>query len=181
MQRSNTSKQNTASTSLTHQFTHHWLPGLLASTQKAQPSPLLPAPPLANQTRVPIAWLDFPFQQQAHHNLHQIAAGSSFSQWGRVVEGGHIILQRKRINKALGLTGEISGCLRSKQICRKISSRKLRAFLTSFSFSRGVFSAHKTKADVFSSLLFASNFYLLREPFHRWAYNIKQRAQKGLR
>lgn len=78
------------------------------------------------------------------------------------------------------MTGEISGCLRSKEICRKISSWKLRAFLTSLSFSRGVFSAHKTKADIFSSLLFASNFYLLREPFHRRAYDIKQRAQKGL-
>lgn len=34
MQRSNTSKQNTASTSLTHQFTHHWLPGLVSFNTK---------------------------------------------------------------------------------------------------------------------------------------------------
>lgn len=75
-------------------FTHYWLPGL-ASPRKAQLEGChlrFHTPSLANQTRVPIAWLDFSFQQQVHHNLREIAAGAPCSQWGRVVEGGHIIL-----------------------------------------------------------------------------------------
>lgn len=64
--------------------------------------PLTPSP-LADQTWVVTARFHFPFQQQIHHHLCQVAACSSLSQGGSVVKGSHVVLRRKRGSKALYL------------------------------------------------------------------------------
>lgn len=156
-----------------------WLPWLSAtqtphtSRTRASTEPLTPSS-LANQTWVVTAWLHFPFQQQIHHHLCQVAACSSLSQGGSVVKGSHVILRRKRGSKALYLgayrerTSKITVSLAGKSIYRMISSWKTGASWAQLSFSWGVFSAYETQTDVLGPLLFVGKFYLLGEPLCGW-------------
>lgn len=77
-------------------------PNLTRFSDTCPTEPLTPSP-LADQTWVVTAGLHFPFQQQIHHHLCQVAACASLSQGGSVVKGGHVVLRRKRGSKALYL------------------------------------------------------------------------------
>lgn len=72
-----------------------WGTNLTSDTKKRteiNPRKALLCALLANSAGVVAAGLHFPFQQQIHRRLRQVAAGSPRAQWGSVVKGSHVAL-----------------------------------------------------------------------------------------